>query len=91
MEQLVREEDDFLRPQWDHLSNVQKDLLKAVASGVREITSKETITQFGLPGSSNLAYHLRTLVNHAVLVKGRKGYSFDNPFFKHWVALIAQD
>jgi hypothetical protein len=49
MEQIVREEDDFLRPQWDHLSNVQKDILKALASGVREITSKDTISELGLP------------------------------------------
>ncbi|MGB0408710.1 MAG: AAA family ATPase [Opitutales bacterium] len=87
VEQLVREEDDFLRPQWDHLSNVQKDILKAIASGVRAITSKETIARYGLPGSSNLAYHLRTLVHHNVLIKEREGYGFDNPFFKHWVAL----
>lgn len=92
MEQIVREEDDFLRPQWDHLSNVQKDILKALACGVREITSKDTISELGLPSSSNLAYHLRILVNHNVLVKEQEGYGFDNPFFKEWVALsLSQD
>lgn len=87
MEQLVLEEDDFLRPQWDHLSNVQKDILKAVACDVKAISSKETIERFGLPSSSNLAYHLRELVKSNVLEKSPDGYGFDNPFFKHWVAL----
>lgn len=90
LEQLVLEEDDFLRPQWDHLSNVQKDVLKAVASDVKAISSKETIKRFGLPGSSNLAYHLRELVKNNVLEKCTEGYGFDNPFFKHWVALTLE-
>ena len=87
MDQLVREEDDFLRPLWEHLSNIQKDILKALASGVKEITSQATMAQFGLPTSSNLAYHLRTLVEHEVLEKTRNGYRFDNPFFRQWVTL----
>jgi AAA+ ATPase superfamily predicted ATPase len=87
MDQLVREEDDFLRPLWEHLSNIQKDILKALASGIKEITSKETIAQFGLPASSNLAYHLRVLVENEYLEKSRDGYHFDNPFFRQWVTI----
>jgi AAA+ ATPase superfamily predicted ATPase len=86
MEQLIREEDDFLRPQWDHLSNLQKDILKVVASGVKQISSQETIARFGLPSSSKLAYHFNALVKSDVLEKGPEGYRFDNPFFQHWVA-----
>ncbi|HAQ58421.1 MAG TPA: hypothetical protein DCR32_05310 [Opitutae bacterium] len=86
IQQLVSEEDDFLRPQWDHLSNLQKDILKVVASGVTEISSQATITRFGLPSSSKLAYHFNTLVKSDVLGKDSDGYHFDNPFFKHWVA-----
>lgn len=88
LEEIVREEDDFLRPQLDSLSNLQKDILRAVAGGVKEITSKETIARFGFPPSSNLAYHLRTLVGNDVLEKGKEGYRFDNPFLKHWVLLM---
>jgi len=86
MEQLVSEEDDFLRPQWDHLSNLQKDVLKVVASDVKETSSQATIARFGLPSSSKLAYHFNALVKSNVLQKASSGYRFDNPFFKHWVA-----
>ncbi|MDG1242335.1 MAG: ATP-binding protein [Opitutae bacterium] len=85
IEQLVSEEDDFLRPQWDHLSNLQKDILKVIASGVTEISSQATISRFGLPNSSKLAYHFNTLVKSDVLGKNLNGYHFDNPFFKQWV------
>lgn len=84
--QLIAEEDDFLRPQWDHLSNLQKDILKVVASDAKEISSQETIARFGLPSSSKLAYHFNALVKSDVLQKDATGYRFDNPFFKHWVA-----
>ncbi|MEM8868308.1 MAG: ATP-binding protein [Verrucomicrobiota bacterium] len=86
LEQIIREEDDFLRPQWDHLSNLQKDILKVVASGVKATSSQETIARFGLPSSSKLAYHFNALVKSDVLLKDNQGYHFDNPFFKHWVA-----
>jgi hypothetical protein len=55
---------------------------------VTEISSQATITRFGLPSSSKLAYHFNTLVKSDVLGKDSDGYHFDNPFFKHWVAQI---
>ncbi len=55
--------------------------------GVKEIPSKATIARFGWPPSSNLAHHLRTLVESGVLEKGKDGCRFNNPFFKHWVNL----
>lgn len=88
MEQVVREEDDFLRPQWDHLSNLQKDILKVVASGIKEVSSQATIQRFGLPSSSKLAYHFNALVKTDVLNKDATGYHFDNPFFRQWVVQL---
>jgi len=88
IDRLVQDEDDFLRPQWDHLSNLQKDILKVVASDVKEVSSQETIARFGLPSSSKLAYHFNALVKSDVLEKSPVGYRFDNPFFKHWVAQL---
>lgn len=86
--ELIDDMDDGLRAQWEDASNIQRDVLRAVAAAKAGLTTEETRAAFTLPASGSVAKAAATLVDERRLarsVESPSGYAFDNPYFRGWV------
>ena len=92
---IVEEEYDLLLSHWNSLTAHQQNVLRAVAAGIRGLTTLVTLKRFGLGTSGTAANTANTLVRGGYLIKNdpyshkrvtsSTGYEFDSPFFKSWV------
>ena len=92
---IVEEEYDLLLSHWNSLTAHQQNVMRAVAAGIKGLTTRETLKRFGLGTSGTAVNTANTLVRGGYLIKNdpysRKrvttstGYEFDSPFFKSWV------
>ena len=90
--ELIDDMEDGLRAQWDDASNIQRDVLRAVAGGRAGLTTEETRSAFGLPASGSVIKAATTLVDERRLIKSdtaATGYDFDSPYFRGWVSRTA--
>jgi AAA+ ATPase superfamily predicted ATPase len=92
---IVDEEYDLLLSHWSSLTAHQQNVLRAVAAGMKGLTTKETLKRFGLGTSGTAVNTANTLIRGGYLIKNdpyshkrvtsSTGYEFDSPFFKSWV------
>jgi len=92
---IVAEEQDLLYESWSSYTAHQQNVLRAVAAGLKGLTTKETLSRFALGSSGTTANTAAFLVKAGCLIRNdpytRKkvatptGYDFDSPFFKDWV------
>jgi hypothetical protein len=92
---IVDEEYDLLLSHWSSLTAHQQNVLRAVAAGMKGLTTKETLKRFGLGTSGTAVNTANTLIRGGYLIKNdpyshkrvtsSTGYDFDSPFFKSWV------
>ncbi len=93
--EIVEEEFDLLLSHWDSLTAHQQNVLRAVAAGLKGLTTRESLKRFGLGTSGTAVNTANTLVRGGYLIKNdpyshkrvasSTGYEFDSPFFKSWV------
>lgn len=94
-QEIIDEEFDLLRAQWNSLTAHQQNVLRAVAAGERGLTSRETLRRFALGPSGTVSNAAAALVKSGLLIREDPytrdrletptGYDFDSPFFKAWV------
>jgi hypothetical protein len=86
LDQVVDEEDDLLRAEWERLTVLQQNVLRAVAAGERRLYSEGARRRYGLRGTSYVAAALDALIERDLVVKRGEGeYAFDSPFMRRWV------
>lgn len=87
--ELLDEKDDGIRAWWDSLTQIQQNLLRAVAASPKGLTTKSTLKRFSLPSSGSATNTAKALVDDGRLVKVKSGsgYVFDSPFDRGWVIL----
>lgn len=87
LDQIVDEEHDLLRAEWDRLTGLQQNVLRAIAAGEQKLFSQAVRRRFGLKGTSYVATSLTALIERDLVVKNGEGvYAFDSPFMRRWVA-----
>jgi hypothetical protein len=90
VDQVVDEEHDLLRAEWDRLTGLQQNALRAIAAGERKLFSEAVRQRYGLRGTSYVAATLDALIERDLVVKRAEGaYAFDSPFMRRWVERYA--
>lgn len=85
LDRVVEQEDDFLRVEWERLTPLQQNVLRAMAAGVEQLFAREVRKQFGLRDTGSVASAVELLIQKQVVLKDGTRYRFDNPFLRHWV------
>ena len=91
LRRLVAEEDDRMRATWDNLTELQQNVLRAVAWNGAGLTARATVERFGLgyggtARNAALALEKRGLLRRSESVAG---FSFDSPVVRSWVVAQA--
>ena len=73
---------------WHECSITQRAMLRALAAG-RLPTASDTLRAYGVKSGSTAYGALNVLAERYILTKVEKGFVFDSPFFRRWVALNA--
>ncbi|MGQ0560808.1 MAG: AAA family ATPase [Gemmatimonadota bacterium] len=87
--QVVREEEDAIRAQWDQLTALQQNVLRAVATEPAQLYAEETRRFFNLGPTASVAGAVDALMDKALLVKQGDRLIFESPFTRGWVILNA--
>jgi hypothetical protein len=92
---IVEEEYDLLLSHWNSLTAHQQNVMRAVAAGMKGLSTRETLKRFGLGTSGTAVNTANTLIRGGYLIKNdpyshkrvasSTGYEFDSPFLKSWV------
>jgi hypothetical protein len=85
MLQIIAHEDDPLRREWDKLSPLQRNVLRALAVRATGLTTKAVREGFTLGTTGGATKAALTLVDTETLVKEGTAYRYDSPFFRAWV------
>lgn len=87
-EDVVAEQEPLLRSLWHGLTGPQQNVLRAVAEDVAGLTRRASIKRFALTSSGAATNTASAMIAAGVLVKSSSntGYTFENPFFRHWVS-----
>ena len=89
--ELIEEKDEGVRIWWSSLTQVQQNVLRAVAGSTAGLTSGQTRVRFSLPSTGSASNAAKALLNagHLVRTDNGSGYVFDNPFVRGWVVMHA--
>ena len=84
---VVAEQAALFQSMWNGLTGQQQNVLRAVAANLEGLTTKATMQRFALTSSGAATNSAGAMIEVGHLVKSpaRTGYSFENPFFGHWV------
>jgi len=84
---VVTEQEALFQSMWNGLRGPQQNVLRAVAAGREGLTTRASLTRFGLTSSGSASNTASALIEAGFLVKapGPTGYGFENPFFAYWV------
>lgn len=87
LERLVAEEDDRMRAVWSNLTELQQNVLRAVAWNEAGLTSQETVDRFGLGFGGTARNTALALEKQGLLRRpdDAPGFRFDSPFARAWV------
>lgn len=92
LERVVAEEDDRMRAVWDNLTELQQNVLRAVAWNGAGLTARETLEMFGLGYAGTARNSALALEKRGLLRKSedaRVGWELDSPFARAWLILNA--
>jgi len=68
----------------ENLSNTQLNLLKAIAQGEKQLTSKRVMAQYDIGTPQNVVKNKRTLEKKDIILKNEDGYELADPTFAIW-------
>ena len=76
---------------WETLSPLQQNLLRALASGERQVFSIAVRKRFGLRSTASVARSIELLGEKGLVEKALDGtgYAFENPWVRRWVERAA--
>jgi hypothetical protein len=69
----------------DNLNNSQIYFLKAVINKVDQLSSKDTILEYGLGTSANVSKIKKALINKEIIDTKGNVVDFLDPFYKYWL------
>ncbi|MBC8883044.1 hypothetical protein H9X57_05485 [Flavobacterium piscinae] len=75
----------FFSREVDGLSNLQLNLLKALAADEKELSSKKTIKKYNLSSSASVNRSKEALVQKEIIDVFEKKTEFIDPIFKIWI------
>lgn len=87
--QVVREEDDAIRTQWEQLTALQQNVLRAIAAEPEQLYSEATRRRFALGPTASVVGAVEALVKRDWIVRAGKELQFESPFTRGWVVLNA--
>jgi hypothetical protein len=84
---VVAEQEAMFQSIWQGLTGQQQNVLRAVAENSEGLTTKASTRRFALSSSGSASNTASALIDSGLLVKSASntGYTFENPFFGHWV------
>jgi len=84
---VVAQQEPLLQSLWQGLTGQQQNVLRAVAEDQDGLTTRASLTRFGLTSSGSATNAASAMVEAGVLLKASSpsGYGFENPFFRRWV------
>lgn len=83
---VVAEEDAPLRALWELLTPLQQNVLRAAATTVTGLTTRDVRLRFALGDTGTAHNAAKALVARGLLVRAEGGgYVFESPFFRGWV------
>ncbi len=85
MAELVRADAGIFEKLWTARTPHQRNVLRAVARGVSELTSRATRTRYDLRTSGAVSQAVDALVADGTLVRREGAVRFDDPYFQAWV------
>ncbi len=86
---IIAAAEPYIRSQWQSLTALQQNVLRAIAAGERQLTGKRARRRFALGGSSSVLAALDGIVRRKLIRSTSGGYSFDSPFVRGWVIVNA--
>lgn len=86
---VVAEQEPLLESLWDALTANQQNVLRAVAVAREGLTTRSSLTAFGMPSTGSAVNTAAALMSSVVLLRAESptGYRFDSPFFGRWVRM----
>jgi len=89
VEELVSRNLLLFQKEFDGLSNIQVNFLKAISQGVKDnFTSKEVITKYGLNSSASALRAIEGLQTKEILEHVPSGLAFADPAFGIWLKQV---
>lgn len=68
----------------DGLSASQKELLKAICNGERQLTSEETKRKYNLGNPNTISRNKRTLQDKDIIENEHDRWTFVDPVYEQW-------
>lgn len=86
-EDVVDEQKAVFETIWRDLTSQQQNVLRAVAANAEGLTTANSIARYGITSSGAATNTASALIGDGHLIKSAAtvGYTFENPFFRHWV------
>jgi hypothetical protein len=85
---LVQKNKPQHEEEWERLAPSQKNVLRAVAAGSRQLLSAKAIRDFSLGSIGGVQAALKSLLEMQYLMKSNdSGYSFENIWFRDWIKM----
>ena len=88
LKNLLDQYDLIFSKELDGLSNLQLNLLKAIALGEEKLTGKATIKKYGLSSSASVIRSKEALVQKEIIDTFNQKITFLDPLFKIWFKTI---
>lgn len=86
--ELVMEEDDPVRLYWDSLTAAQQNVLRAIAAGERQLTSRGAQRRFALSSPPAVRKAAEKFEEDGFVIRTAEGvYECDSPFVRGWLIL----
>ncbi len=89
MHRIVRERGPSYEMEWRQLTELQQNVLRAVAAEGRGLSRAETRKAFSLGDASRITKTVDALISRDVLVRDAVAVTFDDPFYRAWVIVRA--
>lgn len=87
--QVIGEEGESVRAQWDQLTILQQNVLRAIAAEPEQIYSEATRRRFALGATGSVVGAVEALITKGLLLKTDAGLAFESPFTRGWTILNA--
>lgn len=87
--QVIGEEAESIRAQWDQLTVLQQNVLRALAASPAQLYSEATRKRFGLGATGSVVGAVEALVTKGVVARTEAAVIFESPFTRGWTIMHA--
>jgi uncharacterized protein len=90
LDSVVDQQEELFQAQWEALTALQQNVLRAAAAGEERLFSGAVRERFSLGESAATAAAVRALLQRGLIEKRESGrYAPDSPFFRRWIERMA--